>query len=39
MPTELAGEAPDTLREAMRMGRSDNITIPSLDSTTSEFGG
>ncbi|MGB2095438.1 MAG: cell division protein FtsA, partial [Candidatus Puniceispirillaceae bacterium] len=39
MPTELAGEAPDTLREVMRMGRSDNITIPSLDSTTTEIGG
>ena len=39
MPTELAGEAPDTLREVMRMGRSDNITIPSLDSTTSEISG
>ena len=39
MPTELAGDAPDTLREAMRMGRSDNITIPSLGSTTTEIGG
>ena len=39
MPTELAGETPDTLREVMRMGRSDNITIPSLDSTATEIGG
>jgi len=39
MPTELAGEAPDTLREVMRMGRSDNITIPSLGSATNEIGG
>ena len=39
MPTEFASEAPDTLREVMRMGLSDNITIPSLDSTTTEIGG
>tara|TARA_B100000989_G_scaffold206489_2_gene156452 strand:- start:475 stop:1776 length:1302 start_codon:yes stop_codon:yes gene_type:complete len=39
MPTELSGGPPDTLREVMRIGRSDNITIPSLDSTTSDVGG
>jgi cell division protein FtsA len=39
MPTELGGEAPDTLRQVMRMGRSDNITIPSFNNTTTEIGG
>ena len=39
MPAELAGDTPDTLREVMRTGRSDNITIPSLDSNTTEIGG
>jgi len=39
MPTELGGEAPDTLRQVMRMGRSDNITIPSLNNATTEIGG
>jgi cell division protein FtsA len=39
MPIEVAGEAPDQLREVMRMGRSDNITIPSIGNTTTAIGG
>jgi cell division protein FtsA len=39
MPTEVAGDAPERLREVMRLGRSDNITIPSLGSATTEIGG
>ena len=39
MPTEFGGEAPNPLREVMQMGRSDNITIPSLDRSTTQIGG
>ena len=31
MPTEITGIAPDPLREVVRLGRSDNITIPTLE--------
>ena len=34
MPTEITGIAPDPLREVVRLGRSDNITIPTLGSAT-----
>ena len=33
MPAEINGVAPDTLREVVRLGRSDNIIIPTLDRT------
>jgi len=33
MPAEITGVAPDPLREVVRLGRSDNITIPTLDRT------
>ncbi len=33
MPTEITGVAPDSLREVVRLGRSDNITIPTLNRT------
>ena len=38
MPTEINGIAPDPLREVVRLGRSDNITIPTLGSTTEVTG-
>ena len=34
VPTEIDGAAPDSLREVVRLGRSDNITIPMVGSTT-----
>ena len=34
MPTEMSGIAPDSLREVVQLGRSDNITIPTLGGTT-----
>jgi cell division protein FtsA len=38
MPTEITGIAPDPLREVVRLGRSDNITIPTLGSATEVIG-
>ena len=38
MPTELTTPPPDTLREVMRLGQSDNITIPAFGSTTEVAG-
>ena len=38
MPTEIAGIAPDPLREVVRLGRSDNITIPTLGSANEVIG-
>ena len=38
MPTEITGVAPDPLREVVRLGRSDNITIPKLGSATEVVG-
>ena len=39
MPTEVAGDTPERLREVMSMGRSDNITIPSLGNSAAEVSG
>ena len=39
MPAEMTGDTPVQLREVMRMGRSDNITIPSIGTATTEIGG
>ena len=38
MPTDITGIAPDSLREVVRLGRSDNITIPALGTTTEVAG-
>ncbi len=38
MPTEVNGLAPEPLREVVRLGRSDNITIPALGNTTEVAG-